>query len=476
MLERIKSYRSEKKFFKGLSDRYKRPRAYDNDVYQWHLGRIPQKNSTGSPNPAYTNAIFVVHGMGNQLWAQTAAQLRYGFEDVLEEILLRTQENPLPAEEVPPPFIQEGYWANYDNLEESFPDDWKKLEKGKRTFFSILWKSRIFSLPLTVGWVELQLLRLIFNRRMFKDIKFHVWIIYCCLQFIVPVLLLLTAIRFPKVLTQVIGDLRIYFSPKGIVERAIVQRIDERVGRAYLKMIGIDWDFMPLPATEKIKRNGRPIVFKRVIWVAHSLGSVVSYNVLSDLLQRADQLSKTGTPQQKEGVTKFYDSLHRFVTIGSPLDKIAVLFGTNVIRPWQVLFPRSASNWWVNFYHVLDPVSGPLSNPLICKIQEPLNYHIGFWAIPGRAHIKYWKDKITLRYLLSRLYGKAVLNVPPLKLRSPLTLRMFAVTGYLVWLGLPIGFLWVILHLRVTGEFLIKLFEIVTSIPVIRTMFNRMFG
>ena len=273
--------------------------------------------------------------MGNQLWAQTAAHLRYGFEDVLEEILAKNQVNPLPAEEVPPPFIQEGYWANYDNLKESFPDDWKELEKGKRKFFSILWKSRITLFFLTVAWLEKQLLRLIFNRKVLKKTTIHVFIIYLCLQIIVPVFLLLLAIRFPKVITQVLGDLRIYFSPKGIVERAIVQRIDERVGKAYLKMIGLDWNFMPLPSIEKIKRNGRPIEFKRVIWVAHSLGSVVSYNVLSDLLYRADQILKTGSAQQKAGANKFYNSLRRFVTIGSPLDKIAILFGTDVLRPWQ---------------------------------------------------------------------------------------------------------------------------------------------
>ena len=476
MFKGLKLFGTGIKYFQGLSDRYKRPRAYDNNVYQWHLGRIPPKNSTGNSNPAYTNAIFVVHGMGNQVWAQTAAQLRYGFEDVLEEILSSNQENPLPAEEVPPPFIQEGYWANYDNLKESFPDDWKKLEKGKRKFFSILWKSRIYSLFLTIGWVEIQLLRLIFNRKVFKETKFHVWIIYICLQIIVPVLLVLIAIRFPKIITQVLGDLRIYFSPKGIVERTIVQRIDERVGKAYLKMIGLDWNFMPLPPMEKLKRNGRPIEFKRVIWVAHSLGSVVSYNVLSDLLCRADQLAKTGTPQQKGGVTKFYDSLRRFVTIGSPLDKIAILFGTNVIRPWQTLFPRPAANWWVNFYHVLDPVSGPLSHPLICKIQEPLNYHIGFWAIPALAHIKYWKDKITLRYLLSRLYGRTILNVESLKSRSPLTVKLFAVAGYCIWLALTLAILWVIVHPMKTLGGIGSLLKQMESIPVIGDIIKNMLG
>jgi len=323
--------------------------------------------------------------------------------------------------------------------------------------------------------VEKQLLRLIFSPKVFKETKFHAKIIYLCLQIIVPVLLVLLAIRYPKVITQVLGDLRIYFSPKGIVERAIVQRIDERVGKAYLKMIGLDWNFDSLPPIEKLKRNGRPFEFKHVIWAAHSLGSVVSYNVLSDLFERADQLSKSGTPRQKVGVTKFYNSLHRFVTIGSPLDKIAVLFGTSVIRPWQTLFPKSSKNWWVNFYHVLDPVSGPLSNPLICKAQKPLNDHIGFWAIPGLAHIKYWKDKITLRYLLSRLYGKAVLNVESPESRSPLTVKIFAIIGYCVWLALTFGFLWIISHLLITFAFVGSVLKQVDSIPFVDHLIKSIF-
>ena len=102
---------------------------------------------------------------------------------------------------------------------------------------------------------------------------------------------------------------------------------------------------------------------------------------------------------QLEGVKKFRSTLRRFVTIGSPLDKIAFLTGNEALRPLPRL-PRSElleggetvpngegrREWWVNFYHVLDPVSGALSNPAICGDQPPLNYHIGLWKLPGIAH------------------------------------------------------------------------------------------
>jgi len=451
----------------GLSDRYKRPRAFDDDLYQWHLGRIPPKNSTGASNPAYTNGIFVVHGMGKQSWAETAAQLRDGFENVLEEILAKNHGNPISAEEIPPPFILEGFWADFDNLKKSFPHDWENLEKGKRKFFSEVWKSRIYSLFRTIGWLEKQLLRLVFNPQLFKAKRIHAWIIYVFLQIIVPVLTVILAVFFPKIITQVIGDLRMYFSPKGIVERAIVQRIDRRVGSAYLKMIGLDWDFIPLSSDAKLKRNGKPFEFEQVIWIAHSLGSVVSYNVLSDLFFRSGQLLKSKNAVQRKGAKKFRDSIRRFVTFGSPLDKIAVLFGTTVLRPWQSGVPELPEKWWMNFYHVLDPVSGPLSHPLLGPAPAPVNHHIAFPALPGLAHVVYWKDKSMLRYLLSRLYGKAILNVPSLTPRSERAIKIFAVAGYFIWFVLTWMLLWIIRHPVVTLGYLADMYEKIKLIPLI---------
>ena len=59
---------------------YKRPRAWEK-VYQWHLGQVPDSD------PSKESAIFVVHGMGKQSWAETSATLRAKMEDALEAIL-----------------------------------------------------------------------------------------------------------------------------------------------------------------------------------------------------------------------------------------------------------------------------------------------------------------------------------------------------------------------------------------------------
>ena len=76
-----------------------------------------------TPHPGRTSAIFVVHGIGQQHWTETASQLRAGFEDAFEEIAEWQQKNPgkfggVTQIDLPPPFIYEGYWANYDDVKD----------------------------------------------------------------------------------------------------------------------------------------------------------------------------------------------------------------------------------------------------------------------------------------------------------------------------------------------------------------------
>jgi hypothetical protein len=257
---------------------------------------------------------------------------------------------------------------------------------------------------------------------------------------------------------EVLNDVRLYCSPRGMVERAIVQRIDYRVGEAFLKLIGLNWDFRPLDAEDKYKVDDKPAEFNRVFWVAHSLGSVISYNVLSDIFARADILAQSGNKEQKDGVNKFWDSLQRFITIGSPLDKIAVLFGKKVLRPWpERMFIKDEKkreeankdlnnflkNWWVNYYHFLDPVSGALSNKLVCPVnQMPNNYHLlNIFRIPGLAHVDYWKDKTFLNYLLSRFFGKTRVEYKE-KLFPAVLLLLFGSTAYIIWMIIIVGTLY----------------------------------
>jgi hypothetical protein len=425
-------------------------------VYEWQLGRVPPTIKMAGKeveNPAFKHAIFVVHGMGMQAWTQTAATLHSGFEDALEDIHKQLTSTPLGAEETPPPFIQEGFWADYDSLEQSFREDWKRMEVGHKKFFSMVFKKRLLSPVRTFFWFFWQQLKLV-NPAIIWRLNFFAWLLYLPLQVVSFTTLAILLLRFPRLLAQVLGDVRLYVAPRGIIERAIVQRIDKRVGAGFLRTIGLDWDFKPLRSREKLKCKGKPIEFDRIVWVAHSLGTVISYNVLSDLFQRASEVEREGTSLQKKGVVKFRSALRRFVTLGSPLDKIAFMFGKDVLRPWPNV-PRTSllegaetidgeRDWWINFYHVLDPVSGALSNQLICGAVPPVNYHVGLLKIPGLAHTSYWRDSETLQYLLSRVYGKEALPVPPQKPYSAGALTFIALGGYIIWLGLILGAVYLI--------------------------------
>ena len=87
----------------------------------------------------------------------------------------------------------------------------------------------------------------------------------------------------------------------------------------------------------------------------------------------------------------------------------------------------------MNFYHVLDPISGALKHPTFCRGQPPQNYHLRSGFIPGLAHLAYWQDATALRYILGRTYGPEYLRDQPFDPWSPAVLTALAVAAYLTW-------------------------------------------
>lgn len=429
-----------------------RPLAFEEGNFFWNLQRIPRSLPDGkTPHPGRSSAIFVVHGIGEQQWTETAAQLRAGFEDAFEDIaawqekhLKQTGSNEQIT--LPPPFIYEGYWANYDDVQGTFPEDWKHFNKREQKFFSNLWMQRVVSGARTIVWVLGQQLRLL-HPKVLCEVGLLAWILYWPLQIVSSAVLLFAWFRNREAITGFVNDVRLYLEPRGVVERAIVQRIDDRVGHEFLRLIGLDWEFRPLPASRLIEAGGERYAFKRVVWVAHSLGTVISYNVLSALFHKAGELDGSGDVEQKAGVELFRQALCRFVTMGSPLDKVAFLFKHESLRPWPDASRRALlvdgetlsskepaeTEWWINFYHVLDPVSGALENPFICGNQSPSNIHIRSGLIPGLAHVAYWTDPATLRFILGRAYGTGILHDKEYRPWPPWVLSALAVMGYFTW-------------------------------------------
>lgn len=436
-----------------------RPCAYTEGLYPWNIYRVPvtiQINGKNIPHPGRTCGIFVVHGIGEQLWTETAALLRSGFEEALSTIACWQKKQKIDKTDtkIPPPFVFEGYWANYENIKETFQKDWQRFNERERSFFTHLWKIRTLSVTRTLFWFLKQQFRLL-SPCMLKKVGLFVWILYLPFQLVSIAALFFALMRHPKIITGFLGDVRLYLEPKGLVEEAIVQRIDYLVGKSFLRMIGLDWNFHTLTPEQLIEASGQRISFERVVWVAHSLGTVISYNVLSDLFQRVSELEGNGDSEQKKGVEHFKKALRRFVTMGSPLDKVAFLFGDS-LKPWpkgsrRALInggetleknqPEEQREWWINFYHVLDPVSDGISSPILCDKEPPANFHISPWRIPGLAHLAYWKDKKTLRFILGRTYGKTYLHDKEYRPLSPMILTLLDVFGYIVWalflIGLP---------------------------------------
>jgi hypothetical protein len=392
-----------------------------------------------------------VHGIGQPKLGTTAASLRAGFEKARREILGWQRDHPVAGDEadpqmIPTPFIAPGYWGDYAKIDVTFPEYWERLNGRQRELFAERWRRRTLSGWRTYVWFARQQLRLL-GRHVRREVGAWVWLLYLLLQPVAAATLFTVFLLHPILLTRFLADVRIYLDPGDWVEESIVSRIDRRVGDALLRMIGLDRDFRRLPEGQLIDVSGRRVTFERIVWVAHSLGSVISYNVLSDLFRRAAEIEREGDDEQRSGAARLRRTLKRFVTIGSPLDKVAFLYARR-IRPWPDVDRATLldagekldendperGEWWVNFFHVVDPVSGALSAPRICRDDAPLNLHMGIRHWPGFAHVAYWRDLSVARYVFSRAYGKEQVRDRGHERRSMKLLFRLTLAAYATWL------------------------------------------
>ena len=423
-----------------------RPFAYDKPV-QWCFELMK-----ASPNDAVSErrildyrkrAIFVVHGIGSHQRDTTAVFLREGFEDALDNLHKKGIEEEIddPSfENLPSTYIKEGYWGDYGEFEQCFPDLWEKMSDTSQNYFKVLWKSRTESVIGTAGWFAKQALKLICRAHKFDATKcwpIRILIYFPRLLIIlgivlliwVTLLILLVIPTFHQFIIHYLGDVRLYLEPKGSIEHAIVQRIDQKVRDDFLRLLGVDSEFEPLPDTtiwgdevnsglHRLRIGDKFHRFDEVTWVAHSLGTVVSYNVISELLYKCQRIRHLPDFAQDveliEKVERVEKGLGRFYTLGSPLQMIKVLF-PKVLKDWPKNYANdldhyreSTRKWkWVNFRHICDPISGYLKDfPNVQDCQTKLN-----WAWPGLAHIRYWHTDSICEYILAQAQP-SLLKVP----------------------------------------------------------------
>jgi hypothetical protein len=404
------------------NNNHSRPRAYSQAV-QWCF-ELMEGHSVASKIRILDyrkRAIFVVHGIGSHLCDSTAVFLREGFEDALDN-LHKNEVNDPSFENLPATYIKEGYWGYYDKFEQCFPELWESMPEASRSYFSRLWKTRTESVISTAGWFLCQAWLLVINPHKFGGYK--VFVPFRCLYFLVIALLasvgLLILLIVPKChgfIRHYLGDARLYLAPKGPIEHAIVQQIDARVRDDFLQLLGVDLDFDQLPdlldrgRRTRLKIGKEPHRFKNVTWVAHSLGTVVSYNVISELLWKCRQIRKSSDFDQhkKLKVERVERGLDRFYTLGSPLQMVKVLF-PKVLKDWPETDYLKEDFEWMNFYHCFDPISGRLTETNFSCAE---NCHTKLdTPLPGWAHIRYWHTVPLCKYILAKAQPSIPTDVP----------------------------------------------------------------
>jgi hypothetical protein len=168
--------------------------------------------------------------------------------------------------------------------------------------------------------------------------------------------------------------------------------------------------------------------YDRVILAGHSLGSVIAYDTINELLVQFNG-SPAGASDRPAPPLLLLElqKLKGLITFGSPLDKIYYFFREHVKRDQavraQILsllhsFRRypSGRNYgafefqyalrqldgsepliWINAWSRMDPVSAELQSYAVTD-QRRFNYHV-----PVLAHLRYWSDPAFYDYFCSKL-------------------------------------------------------------------------
>jgi len=387
----------------------------------WRYGLLPKTLSNGSANPARTVAIFTVHGIGDQRHAETSNAMRVGFEKALDgaEAL---------ASEAGVPYVHDGWWGNYDDFVTSMPEAASAVDDEEREAIAMLFRARSLSGIRTLFWFLGRLLRMVAPKTLVK-VGVTRYITYLLMGILSIFGMIGFLIRMPRVMTTIINDVRVYGGPEGDTERAICENIDRRVAAAFLRLFGLDLNLDTLPEEKLIHLESKPVTFDTVVWASHSLGTLISYNTMLDVLAlcrdavhaEAEDPSSTRFHTRAESARRVIAGFHRFITMGSPLQKATFLFeeclrdeATSVtLLSWftaqRADIGRKMDEWWMNYYLVMDPVSGRLLHKERFK-RFVRNIHPSYTGLPAASHTSYWSNCLVSSPILSRALGQEIFN------------------------------------------------------------------
>jgi len=236
-------------------------------------------------------------------------------------------------------------------------------------------------------------------------------------------LILAAFVRF--ILINYVGDVAVYVNASELTKNFVAR--SEILDACTATLTGI--------LKEKLRPADplSPPAFDQVYVAGHSLGSVIAYDSINNLLDRA----RTASPDPAQIQAADLERLRGMVTFGSPLNKIFYFFReqidprqmlrsqtldllhsfrvlTNLERPgssWQFQ-PVTDDNWreadyyldhnfrWINAFSIEDPVSGRL---IFYDLQDELNQEQYNLYPPVIAHLSYWKDPDFYTFVRKRL-------------------------------------------------------------------------
>jgi len=425
-------------------------------------GELPQETAAPGPPPARSVAVLVTHGMGQQVPFETLSALgqalitqhaaRHQMTGPLAELETSVRRVQLTAEDDAPELsrvevrftdadrrpvevhLYEAYWAPFTEGQISFLQTvaflysagWNGIrtylqsghnrdangERQQRRFDRWIFGNfhempikhgTLWALLLVVVSVSLLLIPslLLFTPAgvsvlewLWKVYKTHFlagshWVQAAVVGVAMVLAVLAWAVHYFVV--EFVGDVAIYVSSYKVsrydaIRNKILETVSTIAQQIYSAGIA----------------DTRYAAYDSVVIVGHSLGSVISYDALNAAINW-DEVECGSTRRVVERTT-------RLITFGSPLDKTAFLFRTQVssarnlrealaarqqplILDYEQYRPKGFQ--WVNLYSRWDVISGHLDyydseglpgyNP-VCNCVDPQAW------IPLLAHIQYWND------------------------------------------------------------------------------------
>jgi hypothetical protein len=224
-----------------------------------------------------------------------------------------------------------------------------------------------------------------------------------------PWLLLIAASAFIRqVLVQFVGDVAAYVSPYKL-DRFNSLRKD--IKDAVYKVARGIYEMRDASKSQRPDDKQAPFEYQQVVIAGHSLGSVVAYDILNQLI-REDEKSElniaTRTPL--------------LLTFGSPLDKTAFIFGVqgngtteareSVAASYQPLLLDYAYRpaKWVNVYSLWDIISSRLKLYDLPDATDPKRVDNVLDTDASTlllAHTEYWKTGVVFDRMYDAVIGTA---------------------------------------------------------------------